>query len=743
MTRVNMSRRKALAITRQSLGETHDEVGVCYIDLADDYFEKGDYDQALVYDAKALANLQQSLGENHPYVALNYNRLGKIYAGKGSYAQAIAHYHKVLAITLPALGENHPRVAEAYRNLGEVYRQQQNLERALFYYQKTIISSVAGFEDSSVYCNPALNNLSSETHLLKALEAKADALKRLYLVKSHDRKDLHKALTTYHLSTELLDKIRTSYKAEGSKLFLARTAHQISGRGIPTALQLAELTREERYQHQAFLFAERSKAAILAEALQEANAMEFAGLPDSLLEKEKNLRMDQTFYETQIQKEREKRDGRDSLKIADFENRYFRRKNQYEQLVEALEKNYPQYYELKYQIRFTEIAALQKALAANSVLLEYFVGDSAIYIFVISPNDFSVKAVAKAQAFDLLVASLLRSIKKVEKAEFEKTSRALHKILVAPIQDQIAAAKKLIIIPDGALFYVPFEALISSQASVAVDFTAPEYLIHRYEISYHCSATLYQKAVSDQPVATAQKKAENFLGFAPVFSDSVRNGYIIASRNEADSLSAFADNLRAVMIDGKRFSELKYTAEEVAAIVKLFERKKKTGAGYFHRQASEENFKQAAGQYKFVHLATHGVLNEENPKLSGLIFSQPADSGNMEDGILYAGETFNLATNADLVVLSSCESGLGKLVKGEGLMALARGFIYSGAPNIIVSLWKVYDKHTSELMVELYKNILAGKSYAAALREAKLHMLRKPLTAFPQKWSAFVLVGGR
>ena len=142
-----------------------------------------------------------------------------------------------------------------------------------------------------------------------------------------------------------------------------------------------------------------------------------------------------------------------------------------------------------------------------------------------------------------------------------------------------------------------------------------------------------------------------------------------------------------------------------------------------------------------MHLATHGRMVETNPKLSNLAFSQPQGNKAKEDGILYSAETYNLDLNADLLVLSACQTGAGQIVKGEGLMGLTRGFLYSGARNIVASLWKVYDQYTSQMMVEMYRQIAAGKSYSAALCEAKLKMIANPETAAPQSWAGFVLIG--
>ncbi|MFQ5633019.1 MAG: CHAT domain-containing protein, partial [bacterium] len=180
---------------------------------------------------------------------------------------------------------------------------------------------------------------------------------------------------------------------------------------------------------------------------------------------------------------------------------------------------------------------------------------------------------------------------------------------------------------------------------------------------------------------------------------------------------------------------------EVQTIVELFTGSRQNSIGYFHQDASEENFKTNVGKYRYVHISTHGFMNEEKPELSARALSQPRDSSYSDDGFLYSSEVYNLDLNADLVVLSSCESGMGKLARGEGLMALTRGFLYAGANNVVVSLWKVFDASTGQLMVAFYRGVVSGKSYSAALREAKLKMIEDEFTAFPVLWSSFILIG--
>jgi len=287
------------------------------------------------------------------------------------------------------------------------------------------------------------------------------------------------------------------------------------------------------------------------------------------------------------------------------------------------------------------------------------------------------------------------------------------------------------------LHQIPFEALLTEAISpqADADYRVLPYLIKQHEISYHYSASLFLRSLKEPKPASY---ANLFAGFAPVFDAAAKNGVIYRGAPEDSFAISPIDSSFLVTRDGKTLEPLLYSAQEVQDILTAFPGRSRA---FLQQEASEENFKQQIKSYKYVHLATHGRVVDKSPKLSNLAFSQPQDNKTKEDGILYSGETYNLDLNADLLVLSACQTGAGQIVKGEGLMALTRGFFYSGARNIVASLWKVYDEHASRLMVEFYREIAAGKSYSAALREAKLKMIVNPETAAPQSWAGFVLMG--
>jgi CHAT domain-containing protein len=231
----------------------------------------------------------------------------------------------------------------------------------------------------------------------------------------------------------------------------------------------------------------------------------------------------------------------------------------------------------------------------------------------------------------------------------------------------------------------------------------------------------------------------NFAGFAPVFRESTATGAILASNRYANSLDTV--ELRSISVNGKRFRELAYSDAEVMGIADEFTKRDLQAQAFISASATEENFKRTAPHFSYLHVATHGFVNERDPSRSALVFAQPGDTAHGEDGVLYAAEAYNLNLNAELVVLSSCESGIGRFVAGEGVYALMRGFLYSGARNIIYSLWQVLDHHTSKLMQSFYTGVLNGRRFGKALQMAKIQMLSRERTAFPFAWAGFALIG--
>jgi CHAT domain-containing protein len=264
----------------------------------------------------------------------------------------------------------------------------------------------------------------------------------------------------------------------------------------------------------------------------------------------------------------------------------------------------------------------------------------------------------------------------------------------------------------------------------ATDFASLDYLIKAHEVTYALSSDLFLDAQSRGRREGDSKWA--FAGYAPVFPDSTPPPEL-AQGIRVD------EGQRSVNLEGKTYAELKYSEDEVRAIAAAFHREGDRSEGFFQSGATKKRFLATAGNYSIVHIASHGVIDEDVPALSGILFSPAA--GKESADVLYSGEISALHLNAELLVLGVCEGGLGRYVRGEGVMALTRSFASAGARNILYSLWKVYDRPTSDLMQKFYTHFLAGETFSSALRSAKLEMIASAPTAFPLAWAGFVLQG--
>jgi CHAT domain-containing protein len=254
-----------------------------------------------------------------------------------------------------------------------------------------------------------------------------------------------------------------------------------------------------------------------------------------------------------------------------------------------------------------------------------------------------------------------------------------------------------------------------------------DFLIKKYETNYHYSATAYM-LLKDRPAI----KNHSLLAFAPVF------GVKGVASNGLRSLNLTSEEYNG--IEKRKFISLPNSKKEVKTIAKILEKKGETTV-LLEKNATKNKLKQEIRKkpYQFLHIATHSIVNINNPKLSALACYAENESSN--DDLFFANEIQREEIQADLVVLSSCESGIGRLIEGEGLIALNRSFIHSGARNVLFSLWKVNDQYSSDLMINFYQNYMKTPSYTTSLRQAKLQLLQNPTTANPRFWAPFVLMG--
>ncbi len=550
------------------------------------------------------------------------------------------------------------------------------------------------------------------------------------------------SISTYKLVFKLINEMRNDYSHESTKLLLSENTKNYYADAIITALNYNKVIPEQQNDEKSFEYLEKSKSSTLSAYLNDSKMKHSFNIADNLLKKEKEIAINRRFYETSIQKLKSKREGYDTILLNNYQDKLFNYSRQYDSLIITLRNEYPDYYKLKYEQKLADIDDIQKQLDMSSALINYFVADTSLFISVITKDQFAFKIVKTDSLFNSKVFDYFINCKSAFTKKDLKSSADLYQYLIAPIEEYIKKKNKLVIIPDEYLYYVPFETLCKNE-TYNDNLSKIDYLIKKYSVSYHHSATLWLNSVEKSKNKLAEN--DNFIGFAPVFDKKTNNRFIVSREWMTDTTNIDVAT-RSVSTDYSHFNTLPHSEEEIKSIMKLFSKKDKKAIGYFHKEANEENFKLNVNKYSNIHIASHSFANDNYTSLSGIAFSQPdtskIDSGKDEDGILYAGETYNLdIPKANLVVLSSCQSGLGKLIKGEGFLSLSRGFLYSGTPNIIFSLWSVSDEQTKVLMINFYKYVLKGKSYASSLRQAKLKLIKNPKTAMPKFWAALVLLG--
>lgn len=719
---------RALAILLSGLGERHAVVAQCYNIAGEAYLAKGEPDRALLLSENAL-RIQLSLPERNPReTAVIYSTLADAHRARGAFARAAALYRKALDTDRAAVGERHPDVAEDYLNLGKFRAERGDLDWALRFYQKAVLANDPHLDRPEAYLDPPFETAFSEEFLLDSLKGAASALARRSAARPRGVEDLEKAVTVYGHASHLIERMRSGYRAEGSKLALARKTAETYEEAIQAALDLHRATGDARHLETAFRFAEKSRAGILLDAVNEAEARQFAGIPGDLLERERQLRIDVAALDRRVTETQLDPDAADDGRRSEDRNRLFDLRRKYELLLQRLEREHPRYFDLKYRFATTSAREVQEHLLdGRTALIEYFVGRDRLFAFVVTKRGLSVSSVATDSSFENSVEELRGSIAEQDFSRYARSARRLYETLLAPVEGDIRG-RDLVVVPDGPLSAVPFEALLTRDVGGArgwVDAGALPYLIRHRAVRYAYSATMLLTGLRRNAVPAER----DLIAFAPVFPGGASVGPPPTSTGARRPLPASRLEVTDVLgLFRARYGLLDRWLSPRSHV-------------YLEGEATEGRVKHAGlDRYRYVHFATHGVVDEKHPRQSGLLLAE--EKGSTEDGVLSLGEIYNLSLNADLVVLSACETGLGPLARGEGVIGLSRGFLYAGASSVLVSLWRAADASTAALMTDLYRGLLAGQPASQALRDAKLRAVRRdPESAKPHSWSAFVLVG--
>jgi CHAT domain-containing protein len=388
----------------------------------------------------------------------------------------------------------------------------------------------------------------------------------------------------------------------------------------------------------------------------------------------------------------------------------------------------------------------QRALDNQSLILSYSLGEQASFLFAVSHSGYMAEPL-KASAAEIRdrVKKLIAAItdrNNPSPDEYPRQAARLYQLLIRPAGKLLAGKRELIIIADDALHRLPFETLLGSPSAKAAAVTSSDprrwpYLVGQFAISYAPSVSAWAQRMDYHKATSAPQKA--FVAYADP-------NYNRQGQRQNDPIFAFVT--RDVGGEQWKLPPLPHSRREVEQIARLFAEGESDL--YLDDAASEENVKakDRLSRYRIVHFSAHGLISETRPRLSGIVLALPkagkdGKTALEEDGLLSAYEIFNLKLNAELVTLSACETGLGKEVKGEGIMGLMRAFMYAGTPSVMVSLWKVNDESAADLMIGFYKYWQGGGkvklSKAEALRRAQLDAIQQG--NLPYYWAPFILVG--
>jgi CHAT domain-containing protein/tetratricopeptide (TPR) repeat protein len=739
--------REALPLLRASGNRTAEGIALHNLGLA--YFYVGDmeralqqYDQALVARRAAgdrrgesmtlysIAAIHQTRGES--LAALDYygqalliqrqiadvswqartlESIGRVQVTRHDIAQALATFDEGLRLAHDA--DDPGGEAATTWGIGLAQVAQGKTEQA-----------VASFERAKQIFH-ALGNQPLEIGVMHDL-AKA----RL------DRGDIDEARAEIERAIEVMEQVRSRVVSDD-----LRSSYSASNRSF-YELEIEALLRQRAQRPQdgldalAFAISERARARVLLDTLAEAHAHVTEGVDADLSAAKDDLWRRLRLKERQRVDLLARKETGDLVAVTERQVQALL--SEYHDVEERLRASSPQYASLTRPEPLPLPAIRDEVLDDDSVLLEYTLGDTRSFVWAVTRDALWTYELPKREVIDTAARRfyqlVTRSQNRTARGEASLAAATLSRMVLGPVSAHLGR-RRLLIVGDGALHYVPFAAL------PAPDTPESRSLLAEHEIVYLPSASslaLMRRAASQHH--TAAKTIAIFSD--PVFSSGdprVRHRRVAGLAESSPSPESI---LRSAAESGIGTpSRLPFSRREAKAIAALAPDGSIWDAfGFAANRAAVLG--PSLADYRILHFATHGILNSVHPDLSGVVLSLVGEAGEPEDGFLRLRDIYNMKLNADLVVLSGCQTALGQEVSGEGLVGLTRGFFYAGAPRVVASLWNVGDQATAALMSRFYRGLLEEHlPPAAALRAAQLALSRDPRWHAPYSWAAFILQG--
>ena len=705
------------------------------------YQNVGNYEKAFDFLKRAL-KIDRELG-NTIYIAIDLINLGDTFRNKGLISDSKEDLHMALAyfedcLKLTRLSRQQKSELDilniievrVLNNLGSVNTDLENYYQALEYFQNgyqkaekiqdlesigMILNNIGivhfnqgNYEESTKYYQKAID-------LAQELEGGQILWEAFFEIGNAYAKQnkIFEALKNYKNSIRIIENIRSQIKLEELKASYLGTDKRIEAYQnlIHMLITLHNSDNGVGYDTEAFNYLERAKARSFLDSLEVAQVDISLGINFKLKNREKEIMKDiSNIYNNLLvtelsSKEKEK-----------LHQELAEKENELETLKREIRSKSPDYADLKYPEIISLKETQKQLLNSKTVFFAYIVGNQTSYGFAIRKNEIKIFPIPVKSELQDLVTAHLQIITDKDSNNFE-LGKELFEILVLPGLDK--KIKKIIFIPDDILHILPFETLLTQQ-------NTPHWLIEDYKIAYAPSISSYREIIHRKDKNTSRQRSDILAFGDPDF------GQMESETNGEDIFQNFYSS------NAFNFYRLKYSGTEIERISSLF--KQKRTDVFVREEATEEQLKNLElDNYKIIHFATHGFIDDKKPARSSIVLS--LNENTAEDGFVQMREIYNLKLNADLVTLSACQTGLGQYIRGEGIEGLNRAFFFAGSSSVLMSLWSVNDQATYQLMERFYTHLRSSKQIASSLRKAKLEMIDSDAVSHPYYWAGFIVTG--
>ena len=559
-----------------------------------------------------------------------------------------------------------------------------------------------------------------------------------------DQGQFQKSLQHYKIAISEIEKVRGTLGVEEFKSGFLENKTKVYENLIGVLAEQHRKNPEKHFAEQGFFYSEKARARSFLDLLAESRANITSRISAQLKARERKILGQIASTQTKL-----RQPGLNDDQWKQLSAQLQKQEEEFRKLKRDMRKANPNYANLVYPQPYRLNQVRKRIIDENDALLEFSLGDSSSFVWVVTESTVKLYQLPGREEIEIAVRDYLKTISRPISltnplAKHRALGHKLYQKLMGNFTSDLQGKTSLIIIPDGILFYLPMESLIAEQTNSS---DAIRYLINDYTISYAPSASVLCFVKKNKSIHPAERKA--LLAFGdPYFGDSdivaIRGDEFLADtiNNKFEDMEIRADVLTRGLYEqrGFKFKRLPFSGTEVSEISSSFPASQ--SRVYLGESAKEEVVKSIdLANYQYLHFATHGIIDQEIASRSGIVFT--LDDDPKEDGFLQMNEILNLKLDADLVTLSACQTGLGKLQRGEGMVGLTRAFIYAGTPAVVVSLWNINDRSTAKFMKYFYQFLKDGKRPAAALQSAKKEMLLSQRKSYhhPYNWAPYVIVG--